>query len=219
MLTDGRSKDFLDAVLADPEVRFIQVFADDSWIEAYEPAVRASGKTVAFEGPGKDPFIVLAGADIDAAVAAALESGLFAGGAACMSPERYYVHDDIADAFVERLARRLEGVECRAARQSRLPNLAISTARGPSAGCVARFGCNRPRRRPPHGRRNNDGVVQQQLLRLCADAVDQGAGRLLAGNGGDLQSESSGMALRIAGGSTFARERDAVRAHGDRLRS
>lgn len=110
MLTDGRSKDFLDAVLADPEVRFIQVFADDSWIEAYEPAVRASGKTVAFEGPGKDPFIVLAGADIAAAVAAALESGLFAGGAACMSPERYYVHDDIADAFVEHLARRLEGI-------------------------------------------------------------------------------------------------------------
>lgn len=110
MLTDGRSKSFLDAALADPEVRFIQVFADDSWIEAYEPAVRASGKTVAFEGPGKDPFIVLAGADIDAAVAAALESGLFAGGAACMSPERYYVHVDIADEFVERLARRLEQI-------------------------------------------------------------------------------------------------------------
>ena len=56
---------------------------------------------------GKDPWIVLADADLDRVAAAATHYGLFNGGQVCMSAERIYVEDAVHDAFVERLAARV----------------------------------------------------------------------------------------------------------------
>ncbi|MFA5309427.1 MAG: aldehyde dehydrogenase family protein [Dehalococcoidales bacterium] len=61
-----------------------------------------SVKRVGLELGGKNPFIVLPDADIDAAV----EGGVFASfcnsGMICASPGRYYVHESIHDEFVEK---------------------------------------------------------------------------------------------------------------------
>jgi succinate-semialdehyde dehydrogenase/glutarate-semialdehyde dehydrogenase len=98
---DGRpGRDFLAAALADPEVALVMAFGDDRWALAYEPLVRASGKTFIFEGPGKDPFLVLPGADVERAARDAVRAGYYNAGQACTSPERFYVHRDLARDFV-----------------------------------------------------------------------------------------------------------------------
>ncbi len=58
---------------------------------------------VSLELGGKDPMIVLADADLDRAVNAAITYGLGNSGQVCISVERIYVEDAVHDEFVERL--------------------------------------------------------------------------------------------------------------------
>ncbi len=95
--------EFLHAVLADPAVAAVMVFGDDRWAAAYEPAVRAARKKLIFEGPGKDPFLVLPGADLARAAADAVRGAFYNAGQACTSPERFYVHTALAAEFTERV--------------------------------------------------------------------------------------------------------------------
>lgn len=53
---------------------------------------------------GHAPFIVLADADIDAAVAAAMAGKFRVAGQTCVCPNRFIVHADVHDAFADRLA-------------------------------------------------------------------------------------------------------------------
>jgi betaine-aldehyde dehydrogenase len=96
-------QDFLPAMLADPRVAVIMVFGDDAWLAAYEERVRASGKKLIFEGPGKDPYLVLPGADLELAARDAVRGAYWDAGQACTSPERFYVHQDLHDDFVARV--------------------------------------------------------------------------------------------------------------------
>jgi betaine-aldehyde dehydrogenase len=95
--------DFIDSALADPDVDVLMVFGADDWMLPYEETARGTGTKVIFEGPGKDPFLVLAGADVPAAAAAAAASGCYNAGQACTAPERFYVADTLYDRFVEEL--------------------------------------------------------------------------------------------------------------------
>ena len=54
---------------------------------------------------GNAPFIVAPDADLDAAVAGAMQAKFRGTGEACTAANRFYVHTDVHDAFVERLAR------------------------------------------------------------------------------------------------------------------
>jgi len=98
-----KGPEFLDAALADPAIAVVMVFGDDAWIAPYEARVRAAGKTLIFEGPGKDPFLVLPGADVESAAREAVRGAYHDAGQACTSPERVYVHRDLHDDFVERV--------------------------------------------------------------------------------------------------------------------
>jgi succinate-semialdehyde dehydrogenase/glutarate-semialdehyde dehydrogenase len=53
---------------------------------------------------GNAPFLVLADADLDAAVAGALIAKMRNGGEACTAANRFYVHSAVADEFAQRLA-------------------------------------------------------------------------------------------------------------------
>ncbi|MBC03642.1 MAG: aldehyde dehydrogenase [Phycisphaerae bacterium] len=66
----------------------------------------ASGglKRVILELGGKDPMIVLGDADVDAAAAFAARNSFRNTGQVCVSTERIYVDESIADAFTEKLA-------------------------------------------------------------------------------------------------------------------
>jgi acyl-CoA reductase-like NAD-dependent aldehyde dehydrogenase len=63
-------------------------------------------KPVLLELGGKAPLLVLADADVDAAVDAAVFGAFANMGQVCMSTERLIVDETVADAFVEKLAKR-----------------------------------------------------------------------------------------------------------------
>jgi acyl-CoA reductase-like NAD-dependent aldehyde dehydrogenase len=95
--------DFMRAVFADPDISVVMVFGDDVWAADYESLIRQSRKKFIFEGPGKDPFLVLPGADLEQAARDAVRGGYYNAGQACTSPERFYVHRDLAEDFVGRV--------------------------------------------------------------------------------------------------------------------
>ncbi len=92
--------EFMRAALADPDIGVVMVFGDDAWADPYEPLVRDSRKKLIFEGPGKDPFLVLPGADVERAARDAVRGAYYNAGQACTSPERFYVHRDLARDFI-----------------------------------------------------------------------------------------------------------------------
>ena len=67
-------------------------------------------KPALLELGGKAPFLVLADADLDAAVEAAAFGAYFNQGQICMSTERLIVDAAVADDFVARLARKVAGL-------------------------------------------------------------------------------------------------------------
>jgi betaine-aldehyde dehydrogenase len=93
---------FVNRVLRDAAADVLMAFGGDEWGE-YEELARSSRVKVIFEGPGKDPFLVLDGANVPAAARAAVRAGCYNAGQACTAPERFYVIDELFDAFVDHL--------------------------------------------------------------------------------------------------------------------
>jgi len=76
-------------------------------IETGEKVARAAGlKNRVLELGGNGPQIVLADADLDAAVEGAMMGCFYLAGQVCTAAERVLVHRDVHDAFVERLVDR-----------------------------------------------------------------------------------------------------------------
>ncbi|MFD3475043.1 succinic semialdehyde dehydrogenase [Streptomyces sp. NPDC058695] len=65
---------------------------------------------VSLELGGKNAMLVLADADIDKAAAGAVRACFSSAGQLCISIERLYVHESVADAFVERFATRTKAM-------------------------------------------------------------------------------------------------------------
>ena len=59
---------------------------------------------------GNAPFVVLADADVEVAVEAAIAAKMRNTGATCVAPNRLYVHERIADDFTEALSARMAGL-------------------------------------------------------------------------------------------------------------
>ncbi|MEU3187089.1 succinic semialdehyde dehydrogenase [Streptomyces sp. NPDC006923] len=59
---------------------------------------------------GKNPMLVLRDADVEKAAAGAVRACFSSAGQLCISIERLYVHDSVADAFVERFAARTKAL-------------------------------------------------------------------------------------------------------------
>jgi acyl-CoA reductase-like NAD-dependent aldehyde dehydrogenase len=69
----------------------------------YRVAERAAGKALLLEMGGNGPLVVLDDADIDAAVNATLVAAFLCAGQSCTAGERFLVHEDVHDEYVERL--------------------------------------------------------------------------------------------------------------------
>jgi succinate-semialdehyde dehydrogenase/glutarate-semialdehyde dehydrogenase len=67
-------------------------------------AERAAGKALLLEMGGNGPLVVLDGADLEAAAAAATSACFLCAGQSCTAGERLLVHERVRDEFVERLA-------------------------------------------------------------------------------------------------------------------
>ena len=113
-IADGNqtSAQFMRSSLNNPDVKAIVIYGDDSWIDAYKSLAAETKTKIIFEGPGNDPMVVMPDANIDAAVAGAIEGGLNNGGQSCSAIERYFIHEDILEVFAERLIASLRKLSC-----------------------------------------------------------------------------------------------------------
>ena len=107
VLTTDQPGKLVAAALADERVRKVS-FTGSTGIgrlllgQAAERVVNAS-----MELGGNDPFLVLADADLDAAVDGAMLAKMRNGGQACTAANRFLVHESAAAEFAERLAARM----------------------------------------------------------------------------------------------------------------
>ncbi len=109
-VVDTSGPEFLSSCFSDPEVRAVLVFGDDRWMVRYRGAVRRSHTRLIFEGPGKDPFMVFADADVERAAEAAVAAGTANSGQSCSSPERFYVEASVAEPFVARAVEHMQAL-------------------------------------------------------------------------------------------------------------
>lgn len=66
---------------------------------------------VSMELGGNAPFVITADADVDAAVAGAMIAKFRGGGQACTAANRFYVHADVVDEFVDKFRAAVEALE------------------------------------------------------------------------------------------------------------
>ncbi len=96
---DGKT--FIEHAIADSHTPAICLFGTDAYAGRYRDSIKAYGKKFVFEGPGKDPFIVLPGGDLEAAAHELAEAKYIYAGQTCTAPERVYLHEAIHHDFLE----------------------------------------------------------------------------------------------------------------------
>ena len=106
------AREFMRWCVAAPSVRAIILFASENAAFEYEEPLKASeGKRFIFEGPGKDPFIVLDDADYRRAARSLAAAKYLYSGQACWSPERILVHEDVHDDFIKEFVKVTRGIK------------------------------------------------------------------------------------------------------------
>lgn len=103
----GSGRLFLENALRDPRVSAAVVFGFDENVMPYEKAFRAAGKTLVFEGPGQDPFIVFPDADLSMALSDLVSGKFMYSGQTCTAPKRIFIHRSIYDEFLGRFEERV----------------------------------------------------------------------------------------------------------------
>ena len=99
----GKGSVLGEALVIDPRVAKV-AFTGSTPVGKRVGELAARGvKRVTLELGGSDPMIVLADADVDGAVSAASVGRFFNCGQACLAVKRLYLHERIADEFVEKL--------------------------------------------------------------------------------------------------------------------
>jgi betaine-aldehyde dehydrogenase len=97
--SSGRT--FLKNAITDARTIAICLFGTDEYAWQCLESIKAHEKKFVFEGPGKDPFIVLPGADLEAAARELAFSKYLYAGQTCTAPERVYLHESIHDDFLD----------------------------------------------------------------------------------------------------------------------
>lgn len=101
---DSSAAEVVETLIAHPAVRRINFTGSTRTGRVIANLCARHLKRALLELGGKAPLIVLDDADIEEAAKAAAYGAFAFQGQICMSTERIIVHDDIADAFIERLA-------------------------------------------------------------------------------------------------------------------
>ena len=146
----------VEAMLTDPRTRMLSFTGST---EVGRLLLRTAADQVlkcGMELGGNAPFVVLADADVDAAVDGAMIAKMRNGGQACTAANRFFVQAPVHDAFVEGLVARMAAVQVG-------PGTDESTQCGPLI---------------------NDEAVRKVDL-LVRDALDRGARALLGGRPAD----------------------------------
>ena len=100
----------VDAILSDPRVVAATLTgSEQAGIEVGIAAAKRIKKVV-LELGGSDPFIVMPSADLDAAVATAVEARVINNGQSCIAAKRFIVAEPIADKFEKKFVERMKNL-------------------------------------------------------------------------------------------------------------
>ncbi len=100
----------VDAILNDPRVVAATLTgSEQAGIEVGVAAAKRIKKVV-LELGGSDPFIVMPSADLDAAVATAVEARVINNGQSCIAAKRFIVHESIAPDFEKKFVDRMKNL-------------------------------------------------------------------------------------------------------------
>jgi succinate-semialdehyde dehydrogenase / glutarate-semialdehyde dehydrogenase len=94
--------DRVNGLIADDRVAAVTVTGSEAAGRSIGAAAGAALKKSVLELGGSDPFLVLASADLDRAIAAAVKARIVNNGQSCIAAKRFIVADAIYDRFAER---------------------------------------------------------------------------------------------------------------------
>jgi acyl-CoA reductase-like NAD-dependent aldehyde dehydrogenase len=100
-LVTGPGSEVGDEIAASPGTHAIGFVG--SIATGFRVAERAAGKALLLEMGGNGPLVVLDDGDLDAAVEATLAAAFLCAGQSCTAGERFLVHEDVHDEFLDRL--------------------------------------------------------------------------------------------------------------------
>ena len=103
IITTKHTNDVSTAILADPRIATLS-FTGSTFVG--KMLLKQTAERVlpsSMELGGNAPFLVLEGADVDAAISGAMVAKMRNGGAACTAANRFYVHESLAAEFTGKL--------------------------------------------------------------------------------------------------------------------
>ncbi|MGC1372732.1 MAG: NAD-dependent succinate-semialdehyde dehydrogenase [Candidatus Sulfotelmatobacter sp.] len=104
------SAEQVDAILNDPRVKAATLTGSEQAGIQVGVAAAKRIKKVVLELGGSDPFIVMPSADLEAAVATAVEARVINNGQSCIAAKRFILAEPIAAEFEKRFVARMEGL-------------------------------------------------------------------------------------------------------------
>ncbi len=139
-------------LIADPRLRKLSFTGSTEVGRALMEQASEQLLRISMELGGNAPFVVFEDADLDAAIDGAMVAKMRNVGEACTAANRFHVHENVADAFAERLAARMGGLK-----------LGRGSEDGVQVGPLI------------------DDTQRQKVHELTQDALDKGATCLLGG--------------------------------------
>jgi succinate-semialdehyde dehydrogenase/glutarate-semialdehyde dehydrogenase len=98
-------------VIADPRVKAATLTGSEPAGASLASTAGNLLKKTVLELGGSDPFVVMASADLDGAVATAVTARMINNGQSCIAAKRFIVHDAIADSFITKLVEKYRALK------------------------------------------------------------------------------------------------------------